>query len=92
MKGSCNDQQQLEASTQLQSTLVVLKSLMREKLFETRVSGRVGLKWQGYIGVNQAALRLLKRKLDEKNEVFGEEKRSKILCSFCFTKIVPISF
>ena len=58
---------------------------MREKLFETRVSGRVGLKWQGYIGVNQAALRLLKRKLDEKNEVFGEEKRSKILCSFCFT-------
>ena len=82
----------MEASLQLRSTLVVLKSLMREKLFETRVSGRVGLKWQGYIGVNQAALRLLKRKLDEKNEVFGEEKRSKILCSFCFTKIVPISF
>ena len=77
-----HSQQQLEATAQLQDTLIQLRSLMKAKLYVNRVRTDRDCEGQDRLGVNQAALTLLKRSLAERRGVFddveSDDKRAKI--------------
>ena len=77
-----HSQQQLEATAQLQDTLIQLRSLMKAKLYVNRVKTDRYCEGQDRLGVNQAALTLLKRSLAERRGVFddveSDDKRAKI--------------